>query len=81
MDGANSMQLIASLGSSAAAVAVCWFFLTHLASERKVRAAQMSERDERITKCVDKNSEAIDKNTEVLGQTLEVLRRFNGEKK
>ena len=67
-----------SLGSSAAAVVVVWFFLSHLSSERKVRATEMAERDERITKCIDRNSEAIDKNTEVLGNTLEVLRRYNG---
>ena len=70
-----------SLGSSAAAVVVVWFFLGHLASERKVRAAQMADRDERITKCVDRNSVALDRTTEVLGNTLEVLRRYNGEGK
>lgn len=78
---ANGMDIkswLPALGSSAAAVTVVWFFLKHLSSERGVRAAQMADRDERITKCVDRNSEAIDKNTEVLGYTLEVLRRYNG---
>jgi len=76
--GTLDISWLTSLGSSAAAVVVVWFFLSHLSSERKVRAAQMAERDERITKCVDRNSEAIDRNTEVLGNTLEVLRRYNG---
>lgn len=46
-----------------------------------MRAAQMADRDERITKCVDSNTEAIGKNTEVLGATLEVLRQYNGARK
>ena len=77
----EGMGWVTSLGSSAAAIAVVVLFLRHLASERLVRVQQMGERDERITKCVDRNSEAIDKNTEVLGNTLEVLRRFNGVEK
>lgn len=80
---ANGLDIswLPSLGSSAAAVVVVWFFLRHLSSEREVRAAQMADRDERITKCVDSNTEAIGKNTEVLGATLEVLRQYNGARK
>lgn len=74
----EGLTWISSLGSSAAAVVVVVLFLKHLASERQVRVVSMAERDERITKCVDKNSEAIDNNTQILGNVLEVLRKFNG---
>ncbi len=76
----EGMQWVTALGSSAAAVTVVVLFLRHLASERQVRGVMMTERDERITKCVDKNSEAIDNNTQILGNVLEVLRKFNGKK-
>lgn len=75
----EAMSWIPSLGSSAAAVVVVLLFLKHLASERQVRAMQMAERDDKITKCVDRNSEVIDRNTDALGQTTEVLRRLNGQ--
>jgi len=74
-----------SLGSSAAAVVVVWFFLKHLASERKTLVDERAthekhanERSSKIATCVDRNSDVIDKNTEVLGYTLEVLRKYNG---
>lgn len=78
MDGTH-LSWITSLGSSGAAIAVVVLFLKHLASERTVRVIQMAERDEKITKCVDRNSDVIDKNTEALGQAMEVLRRLNGQ--
>jgi len=82
----HGLDWIREIGPSAAAIAVVVLFLRnlaseriHLSSEREVRAKQMVDRDNKIMRCVDRNSEVISKNTTVIGHNTEVLRRLNGQ--
>ena len=68
------------LGSAAAVVVVVFMFLKSLRIRDETIINHSNRRDERIAKCLDRNSLALEGNTKVSGAMLEALRRMNGKK-
>ena len=71
-------ELIAALGSSAAAVIVVKLFLNSMKCRDAMFIAASKQRDDRMALVLERCSQALEKSAESSGQMAEAIRRVNG---